>query len=243
MKKTEIIMGMPITINVPGLKTISQLDQVFDYFRHIDDKFSPYKQTSELTRFNNQQNINKLSKEMIEVLELCEQTKKITLGFFDIDNHGHIDTSGLVKGWAIDNAAKILKGMGYSNYFVEAGGDIQANGVNEEQMPWQIGIRNPFDINQIVKVIAVSNKGVATSGNYIRGDHIYDPITRKNIEGIASLTVIGPNIFEADRFATAGFAMGNKGIYFIDALPFFEAYLINDRGIATLTKGFEEYVV
>lgn len=242
MKKTELIMGMPITINVPELRAISQLNQVFDYFRHVDDQFSPYKKTSQLAKLNDQQNKDKLSKEMIEVLELCEQTKKITSGYFDINYKGHIDTSGLVKGWAINNAAKMLKQMGYNNFFVEAGGDIQAEGLNEDQLPWQIGIRNPFDIDQIVKVMAITNKGVATSGNYIRGDHIYNPLTGKNIQGIASLTIVGPNIFEADRFATAVFAMGKKGIYFIDALPFFEAYLINDQGVATLTKGFEEYV-
>lgn len=233
---------MPITIEVINLRNQNKLIEIFNYFRHIDELFSPYKESSELSKINRGLDIE-LSDEMKEVLMLCEQTKKITGGYFDVKKNGRLDTSGLVKGWAIDNAAKMLKDMGYENYYVEAGGDIQVEGRNESDELWQIGIRNPFNIDEVVKVIATSSKGIATSGTYIRGEHIYNPNNNhKRPVGISSLTVVGPNIFEADRFATAAFAMGEKGIFFIDALPDFEAYQINDQGIATLTKGFETYV-
>ncbi len=62
------------------------------------------------------------------------------------------------------------------------------------------------------------------------------------VEGVVSLTVVGPNIYEADRFATAAFAMGEAGIMFIEKLPGFEGYMVNDNGIATFTSGFEKYV-
>jgi thiamine biosynthesis lipoprotein len=243
MKRTELIMGMPITVEVPGLINQKQLIEIFDYFRQVDARFSPYRANSELSKINTGLTNNKLSTEMQEVLSLCEQTKKITGGYFDINKSGQIDTSGLVKGWAIDNAAKMLIRMGYRNYYVEAGGDIQVVGNNEKENPWRVGIRNPFNIDEIVKVLSVSGRGVATSGTYIRGEHIYNPMnTSHGPIGISSLTVIGPNIFEADRFATAAFAMGEKGIFFIDSMPGFEAYQINDKGVATLTKGFETYV-
>lgn len=58
-----------------------------------------------------------------------------------------------------------------------------------------------------------------------------------------SVTVIGPNIYEADRFATAAFAMGRKGIQFIERLPWFEGYMIDAQARATLTSGLERYVV
>ncbi len=57
-----------------------------------------------------------------------------------------------------------------------------------------------------------------------------------------SLTVIGPNIYDADRFATAAFAMGRDGIYFIENLEGFEGYMIDKNGMATFTTGFEGYV-
>ncbi len=94
-----------------------------------------------------------------------------------------------------------------------------------------------------MKIICVQNEGVATSGTYIRGQHVYNPHhpDEKN-ETIVSLTVIGPNIYEADRFATAAFAMGASGIEFIEKLKGFEGYMINVKGIATYTSNFENYV-
>jgi FAD:protein FMN transferase len=85
--------------------------------------------------------------------------------------------------------------------------------------------------------------GVATSGNYIRGAHIYDPKTENPLKDLVSITVIGPNVYEADRFATAAFAMGEKGIYFIESLKGFEEYAIDKAGIATQTSGFKKYEI
>ena len=94
---------------------------------------------------------------------------------------------------------------------------------------------------EIIKVIYVSDEGVATSGTYIRGLHIYNPKDHKPMDKIVSLTVIGPNVYEADRFATAAFAMGLDGINFIEKLPGFEGYIIDKGGVATVTTGFNKY--
>jgi FAD:protein FMN transferase len=89
----------------------------------------------------------------------------------------------------------------------------------------------------------VGQEGVATSGTYIRGLHIYDPKKdNQPVNEIVSLTVIGPNIYEADRFATAAFAMGKNGINFIENLPGFEGYMVDNDKKATLTTGFEKYI-
>ncbi|MDE2589438.1 MAG: FAD:protein FMN transferase, partial [Patescibacteria group bacterium] len=125
-----------------------------------------------------------------------------------------------------------------------AGGDIQAVGKNYQDKNWRVGIRNPFDTSQIVKVLSVSNCGIATSGTYIRGQHIYNPHNSdKPITDIVSITVVGPNIYEADRFATAAFAMGKKGIQFLEGQKGLEGYMIDTKGIATFTSGFGEYVL
>jgi thiamine biosynthesis lipoprotein len=85
---------------------------------------------------------------------------------------------------------------------------------------------------------------VATSGTYVRGNHIYNAKAYdQRMDEIVSLTVIGPNIYEADRFATAAFAMGKSGISFIEKLPRFESYQIDNKGIATFTSGFEKFVL
>ncbi len=92
--------------------------------------------------------------------------------------------------------------------------------------------------------MAVGTEGVATSGTYIRGQHIYNPKERKSeLTEIVSLTVIGPNIYEADRLATAAFAMGRAGINFIEKLDVFEADMIDNKGRATLTTNFDKYII
>jgi FAD:protein FMN transferase len=243
MKENRIIMGMPVTIEIADLNAeIEVFEEVFDYLISVDERFSVYKKNSEITLYN-EGKITKenLSEEMKKVLKLAEETKNKTDGFFDIVYGGKIDPSGLVKGWAIYNASIILHKKGFKNFYVEIAGDIEVAGLNNEGQKWAIGIRNPFNKKENVKVVYLSDCGIATSGNYERGKHIYNPKEKKPAEEIASLTVIGPNIYEADRFATACFAMGEKGIYFIEQLPGFEGYLIDKNKIATFTSGFEKY--
>jgi FAD:protein FMN transferase len=246
MKDTRILMGMPIIIEIVDTNAnISYINRVFEYFRYVDKKFSTYKKSSEISKINNKLiDLKSVSEDMKEILKLCELTKKETNGYFDILKNGKLDPSGLVKGWAIKNAAKILQQSGFENYYVNAGGDIQVHGKNKDGDHWKIGIQNPFNLKEIVKALKINEEGVATSGIYIRGQHIYNPFDPKSdLTDILSLTVIGPNIYEADRFATAAFAMGKNGIEFIDKLPGFEGYMIDKEGVATMTKGFEKYIL
>lgn len=245
MKQTRILMGMPVIVEVldPAV-TEQKIDEIYSYFQYIDEKFSTYKTTSEITLINEQKlTLAQASRDMKTVFSLSEKTREDTYGYFDILHQGKYDPSGLVKGWAIYNAAKRLRKSGFRNFYVDAGGDIQVYGKNEVGQNWQVGIRNPFNIEEIVKVLSVTNCGVATSGTYIRGEHIYNPKDTGHLDtDIVSLTVIGPNIYEADRFATAAFAMGGEGIYFIESLKGFEGYSIDKKGRATMTTGFEGYV-
>jgi thiamine biosynthesis lipoprotein len=238
-------MGMPITVAVEDAHAKPDiLDQVFVYFAYVDETYSTYKPTSEVSRINAGLPRDQWSAEMKHVLALCEQTTTETNGYFNVWRQGRLDPSGLVKGWAIDRAAAILRELGFQNFYVEAGGDIQVSGHNAEGQPWRVGIRNPFDRQQLVKVAGVTTEGVATSGTYIRGQHIYNPLQdNAEIHDVASLTVIGPNIYEADRFATAAFAMGAAGIQFIESLAGLEGYQIDHNRKATYTSGFERYVV
>lgn len=246
MRETRIVMGMPITVEIADPMGGSDFfDQVFKYFLYVDDKFSPYKIMSELSAINRLEiKPTEASPEMQEVFALAEQTKKETDGYFNIVNpQGLYDPSGLVKGWAVFKAALILKRGGFKNFYIEAGGDIEAVGRNSEGKDWQIGIRNPFQKKEIVKVLHLTNQGLATSGNYERGEHIWNPKeNNRPAKAVASLTVIGSNVYEADRFATAAFAMGEAGINFIENLNGLEGYLIDNNGRAIMTSGFEKYV-
>lgn len=245
MKETRIIMGMPVIIEITDEIVDKELfELVFNYFTYVDEKFSVYKETSEITKINKGEiDEGEYSEDMKEILRLSEETKKETNGFFDIMKNGFCDPSGTVKGWAIHNAAEILRKNEIKNFYVEAGGDIEVEGKNKEGKSWAIGIANPFDLKEVIKVVYLEDKGIATSGSYIRGKHIYNPKDENDLlDKVVSLTVIGPNVYEADRFATAAFVMGREGINFIDNLVGFEGYMIDKNGIATMTKGFEKYI-
>lgn len=239
-------MGMPITVEVIDKQVTDEIiEKIFDYFRSVDERFSTYKDTSEITKINRGEiKQTKYSPQMREIFALSEKTKQETNGYFDIMHHGKYDPSGIVKGWAIQHAAQMLQQQGFKNYYVEAGGDIQVAGKNKAGKRWQVGIRNPFNREEIVKVVALSDNAIATSGTYIRGQHVYNPHSKdKQITDIISLTVIGKNILDADRFATAAFAMGKQGIKFIESLRGFAGYAIDREGIATMTTGFEQYCI
>jgi len=244
MKENRTIMGMPVVIEIIDSNVTGEVfKEVFDYLISIDEHFSTYKKNSEITLYNEGKIVERdLSKDMKKVLELSEETKNKTDGFFDILYKGKIDPSGLVKGWAIYNASLILRKKGFKNFYVEIAGDIEIAGLNNEGKKWAIGIRNPFNKKENVKVVYLSDRGIATSGTYEKGHHIYNPKEKKLATKIKSLTVVGPNIYEADRFATAAFAMGSDGIYFIEKLSGFEGYMIDHNKVATFTSGFEKYV-
>lgn len=244
MKQTEIIMGMPITVEVVSAQRAGAISDVFDYFRRVDERYSTYKSTSEISHINAGLPETDWSDEMREVLRLCEETTRQTDGYFNAMRDGVRDPSGLVKGWAIHNAANQLLDQGIGNFYIEAGGDIEAHGSGEEGDGWIVGIRNPFNISEIVKVIRLRDAAIATSGTYIRGEHIYNPHDGfRPATTVASMSVIGPNIYDADRFATAAYAMGDQGVHFIQSLPGFEAYVISHNKVATYTSGLERYVV
>ncbi len=264
MREIKICMGMPIIVEVVEPHLSDQeltliFKKVFDYFVWVDEKFSTYKSTSEISAINaGVVKPEAYSDEMKEIFLLSEKTKQETEGYFNIVTpDGKYDPSGIVKGWAIYNAGCILKKEGIHNFYIDAGGDIEVLGNNEDGKPWRIGIANPFISNAgysveaktpVIKVLAMTSGGVATSGTSIRGQHIYDPhITSQGDMGIydiVSLTVIGPNVYEADRFATAAFAMGKKGIHFIESLrdKDIHGYMVDATGVATMTTGFEQYV-
>lgn len=235
---------MPITLEIIDPSATKEvIAKIFSYFERIEEQFSVFKNNSEITLINKGLIEPKYySPEMKTIFALAEKTKIETNGYFDIvANNGKYNPSGIVKGWAINNAAHMLLGMGFRNFYINAGGDIQGYGRNSDGRYWSVGIRDPFDLNKIVKVVYLKNQGIATSGTYIRGQHIYNPHQRNNsITDLVSFTVVGPNIYEADRFATAVFAMGKAGIKFLDNLPGFEGYMIDRNGIATMTREFSK---
>ncbi len=239
-------MGMPITVEVVDREVCpGHFEAVFRLFRQAEERFSPFKETSETSLWDRGLiKSSQMSPQMRAVMQLAEETRQASGGYFDVYREGRFNPVGIVKGWAIHKAANLLRCAGFGDFYVEAGGDAQVCGRGPDGKPWLVGIRNPFDVSQIIKVLEIDDSGVATSGTYFRGHHIYDPLDpggRIAAEPV-SLTVIAADILDADRFATAAFAMGQAGIAFIEGLDGCEGYLVDAAGMATYTSGFASYV-
>ncbi len=239
-------MGMPVSVRIVDADSDDEaIDDVVDLLEQVNQRFSPYLESSEVSRFaRGEIDRDDVSPEMSAVLKWCDMTRDQTEGYFDPIHLGRFDPSGLVKGLAIQQASDLLTASGFRNHYVEIGGDIQAVGVNEDGDPWRVGIRNPFNRDEQVKVLAISDLAVATSGTAIRGNHIYDPHNDLPLAtSLVSLTVIAQSIFDADRMATAAFAMGSGGIEFIGELDGFEGYAISSNRTAIATNGFADHVL
>jgi FAD:protein FMN transferase len=247
MKEWRIVMGMPVTIEITATDVDpGHFDRLFSYFEHVEEVFSPFRAASETTRINHGLlQADDCCDEMKTIVRLAEKTRVETDGYFDVYRNGIFNPVGIVKGWAVYQASEMLRQAGIWDFYIDAGGDVQLSGLNEAGHYWAVGIRNPFDQREIVKFLRLTDMGIATSGTYVRGQHIYDPFAAEGdtIDEIVSLTVLGPNVYEADRFATAAFAMGPEGIKFIERESGLEGYAIGKNGIATMTTGFSQYVV
>ena len=138
-----------------------------------------------------------------------------------------LDLGGIAKGYAVDEAARVLRSKGFKDFFIDAGGDIYVGGQNCKGKPWRIGIRNPAQKDQIIDIVEVRNQAVTTSGDYeqyveIDGQtysHIIDPRTGYPQKGILSATVIAPIAHEADALSTALCVLPEKeGIELMESL-------------------------
>ena len=157
------------------------------------------------------------------------------------DKRTMLDCSSIAKGYGSDVVARLLKSKGIENYMVEIGGEIVTKGISQRRMPWKIGVTKPVDdslsVNQeIQSVINVTDKAMATSGNYrnfyYKGGkkyaHTIDPHTGYPVQhNILSSTVIANDCATADAYATAFMVMGiEKAKALLKRHPELMAYFI-----------------
>jgi len=128
-----------------------------------------------------------------------------------------LDLGAVVKGLAVDMAAREL--ASFTDFSIDAGGDLYLGGTNPMGEPWCVGIRHPRRDQELIHSLRVSNQAVCTSGDYERGRHILDPRTRVPANSVASATVVAPRAMLADALATAAFVLGPaEGIALLDRM-------------------------
>jgi FAD:protein FMN transferase len=128
-----------------------------------------------------------------------------------------LDLGAVVKGLAVDTAARELQP--FTDFSINAGGDLYLGGCNPRGEPWCVGIRHPRRDHELIASLRVSNQAVCTSGDYERGRHILDPRTRVPADSVASATVVAPGAMLADALSTAAFVLGAaEGIALLDRM-------------------------
>ncbi len=226
MRRVAQIMGMPISIDITDCSDDNVFNATFERLREIDNRYSTFKSDSEVSRFAAGLIAEKnLSAELKHVIKAPRHAEKETDGYFSAWAAGVFDPSGYVKGWAIDQAGEVIEKQGYKTYCIGAGGDILARS-NTDKI-WDIGIQDPDDKTKILNKLSISNGAVCTSGSYERGSHIINPKTKKPAADFVSVTIVGPDIIQADVLATAVFAMGKQqGLGFLNKHKSYKSIII-----------------
>jgi thiamine biosynthesis lipoprotein len=238
MRKVEIIMGMPVSIDIPMESSLDTFNKVFDFLREVDQQFSPYIDSSEVSLFSRGVlKESELSPELLFIMEQCKKYEKVTDGYFSAYYSDSFDPSGYVKAWAIEESGKILTNLGIETFLINIAGDMIARGNIRK---WNLAVQDPFSKQSILGTVQLTNRSIATSGSYVRGSHIFDPHTKTNLTDLISVTIYGKDIIKSDVFATACTAMGfDKSRKFLKKNPDYSALLIKNSGESLLVNDFQ----
>lgn len=156
------------------------------------------------------------------------------------DPHISLDFNAIAQGFSVDIICRFFNNLGIKNYLVEIGGEVRAKGKKGGNL-WRIGIDKPVDNNnspgrELEAIIKISDKALATSGNYrkfyiedgVKYSHEIDPKTGYPVKNtLLSASVIANDCTTADGIATACMVFGTeKTIEFLGNHPEFEAFLV-----------------
>lgn len=225
-RKVEHVMGMPISLAVRGRHAAddrgeAEWQAALAILRTVDRAFSTYRRDSVISQLaRGELTPEGCSPDVNEILQLAELAKMESGGAFDIRRRGPdgkdlLDPSGVVKGWAVERAARTLEKLPATDFCLSAGGDMICRTKLTAAPAWRIGIEDPSNPRRVLAVAPIRNGAIATSGTAHRGAHIVDARSGRIPTQLASVTVIGPNLTWADIDATAAFALGADAIQWL----------------------------
>jgi len=150
-----------------------------------------------------------------------------------------IDLGALAKGYVVDRLVDLLRVEGFESAMVNAGGDIYCLGENPDGRKWRIGVEHPRDEEEILTVLELKDRAVATSGDYrnyfinsrLRYSHIIDPRTGRPGESqVVEVSVMAPDCMTADGLATSMFVMGaEKGIKLLREIEDVDGVIVTEE--------------
>ncbi|MGW3528108.1 FAD:protein FMN transferase [Streptomyces olivaceus] len=219
------------------------LDEAVAGLHRADEVFSTYRDGSEISRLaRGELTVEACAPEVAEVLELAAEAERVSGGWFSTRYQGRLDPTGIVKGWAVERAARRIAAAGATGVSVNGGGDVQLLGAPGARRPWRVGVSDPLRPGGLAAVVSASGAdelAVATSGSAERGAHVVDPRTgRSAVTDLLSVTVVAPRLTWADCWATAAFAMGSReGLRWLESLEGVEGLLVTAGDEVRCTGG------
>ena len=162
-----------------------------------------------------------------------------------------ITLGGIAKGYAVDKCVALLKKRGFTDFMVQAGGDMYIAGSKGAE-PWMVGIRDPRGTRDEMFALApVKDHSFSTSGDYERGfvkdgiryHHILDPRTGFPATASRSVTIRAKDAYTADAWSKVMFIWGyKKGLELIkeNKLEDFEVVWVDDQNEVHMTPGIEK---
>ncbi|HEX4493319.1 MAG TPA: FAD:protein FMN transferase [Acidimicrobiia bacterium] len=249
---TRPVWGTVVRIEVRDALDPRALDDVWSWFDRVDRVFSTWRVDSDIARIaRGELSVTAADPDVALVLERCEELRRASDGAFDVAfaagepptptcGRGPLDPTGYVKGWAVDRAAARIHARGSSHFSINAGGDIVVRAPSRATA-WRIGLQDPTRPDAIRGMVTLTDGAVATSGAYERGEHVFDARTGRIARGLASVSVVGPDLATADGHATAALALGVEGMEWLSTQPRVEAFAITDAGDACSTPGFDRF--
>lgn len=162
-------------------------------------------------------------------------------------NGAQITLNGIAQGFATDRVKRILLDHGINDALVDIG-ELACIGVKADNKPWKTGIQHPREQDAFVSVASITNRCLATSGDYeatftddFHAHHIFDPRTGSSPSELSSVSVLASTATEADALSTALLVMGvERGSRFLRGKEEVDAMFIRKDGRIMATQGFPQ---
>jgi thiamine biosynthesis lipoprotein len=203
----------------------------------IDEIFSTYKMNSPLSQLRRgEAALSSMAPEVHEVLHYCRRARRASKGWFDPWSvAGGVDPTGLVKGWAGSRALTIMNEAGVKDVIVNAAGDIASSGTYYGAA-YRVGIADPHNKHALYGVVELRG-ALATSGTYERGEHLYNPFSKRYVTKVASGSVKGADLAVCDALASALCLGGDEVFELITQGGGVDALMIRHDGSYLASEG------